>query len=192
MDCRAFRKRHLAFVDDTLPGVDVRRMREHLERCAVCSTWDHRVRRSLMVARSHLHTIEPSADFGERLAQRLAAERRAATWRPAIPPPMGRWGSVIVVAGVLAVVGATATMWRSNPPSSRVVRLPAVVMTPPRNAAEASLPYATPAFMASMSTGMAIFPALMLAEEVPLRLSASDDAGTTLRTAGLTYPTEPR
>ncbi len=31
MDCRAFRNSHVAFVDDTLPGVEHQAMEEHLD-----------------------------------------------------------------------------------------------------------------------------------------------------------------
>jgi predicted anti-sigma-YlaC factor YlaD len=188
MDCRAFRKRHLAFVDDTLPGVDVGRMQEHLEVCPGCSAWDHRVRRSLMVARNHLRTIEPSQEFSQRLASRLAAERQNAAW--SLAPrrePMIRWSGIAVVVVTLTVIGA-ATVSFTRVPEVGIATLPAVVTAPSLDEVQPALPDAKPAFLASMSSGMAILPALMLAEEVPIRRASSDGSGVTLRTAGLTYP----
>lgn len=167
MDCRAFRKRHLAFVDDTLPGVEVERMHEHRQSCDACAAWDHRIRRSLLVARNHLSTIEPSADFGRRLALRLERER--------VPVVLGatggmfRWSGVAAVLLVVVVVSASALALGGERGSSGLARLPTVVLE--AGGATASmrtpLPNATPAYLATMSTGMAILPALMLAEEIP-------------------------
>lgn len=188
MDCRAFRKRHLAFVDDTLPGVDIGRMREHLEVCPACSAWDNRVRRSLLVARNHLRTIEPSEEFSQRLASRLAAERQNAAWANAPRrAPMFKWTSVAVVAVAVSVISAaTLSFTRAN--SVGVATLPTVTTAPTIDQVQPQLPDAKPAFLASMSSGMAILPALMLAEEVPIRRTHGDGSGVTLRTAGLTYP----
>ena len=74
MTCREFRRKHDAYVDDTLSGVEFDRMAQHRRVCARCAQLDTRVRRALLVARN-LPTIEPSADFGERLQARLRAER---------------------------------------------------------------------------------------------------------------------
>lgn len=162
-------------------------MREHLEACPACSAWDHRVRRSLLVARNHLRTIEPSEDFHRRLASRLAAERQNAAWsHGARREPMFRWGSAAVVAAVVMVVGAAA-MSLTAAPDAGIATLPTVVSAPPLAEVQPPLPDAQPAFLASMSSGMAILPALMLAEEIPIRRASGDGSGVTLRTAGLTY-----
>jgi hypothetical protein len=71
MDCRDFQENHFAFVDDTLPGVELVGMQMHLNECEKCAKHDANVRRSLMLFRN-LPSIEPSADFSLRLQQKLA------------------------------------------------------------------------------------------------------------------------
>jgi len=71
MDCNYFRKHHLAYLDDTLPGDLMAAAQRHVLVCNGCAAHDTLVRRSLMVARS-LPTLEPSAAFQERLRARLA------------------------------------------------------------------------------------------------------------------------
>src|SRR5215217_6063674 len=74
MNCREFRRKHDAYVDDTLSGVDIEAMGRHLRFCVQCGALDTRIRRSLLLAHN-LPTIEPSAAFAERLQMRLAHER---------------------------------------------------------------------------------------------------------------------
>src|SRR5215217_8733522 len=80
MNCREFRRKHDAYVDDTLSGVDIEAMGRHLRFCAECAALDTRIRRSLLVAHN-LPRIEPSAAFAERLQMRLAHERALKTAR---------------------------------------------------------------------------------------------------------------
>ncbi len=74
MDCTEFRRHHLAYVDDTLPGDVLVAAERHRVECAACGAQDTLVRRSLLLARN-LPTIEPSADFAARLEARLCAVR---------------------------------------------------------------------------------------------------------------------
>ena len=76
MNCREFRRKHDAFIDDTLSGVDVERMASHRRLCASCAQLDTRVRRALLIARN-LPTIDVSPAFAERLQARLSQERAA-------------------------------------------------------------------------------------------------------------------
>lgn len=90
-----------------------------------------------------------------------------------------------MVAVAVTVVGAaTVSFMRASEAS--IATLPPVVATPTE--LQPLLPDAKPAFLASMSSGMAILPALMLAEEVPMVRTSGDGSGVALRTAGLTYP----
>lgn len=73
-------------------------------------------------------------------------------------------------------------------PEASIATLPAVVTAPTLGDVQPALPDAKPAFLASMSSGMAILPALMLAEEMPIRRANGEGSGVTLRTAGLTSP----
>src|SRR5687767_656151 len=70
MDCREFKEKHVAYVDDVLSAVETEGMRRHLRACARCARHDTCVRRGLMLARN-LPRIEPSADFMERLQARI-------------------------------------------------------------------------------------------------------------------------
>jgi hypothetical protein len=70
MDCREFSDQHLAFVDDTLPGIELVRMQRHIVECEGCAKQDAKVRRALLLFRN-LPSIEPSADFASRLEARL-------------------------------------------------------------------------------------------------------------------------
>jgi hypothetical protein len=186
MDCRAFRKRHLAFVDDTLPGMDVPRMQAHIQECTECAAWDHRIRRSLLVVRNHLGVIEPSADFTERLASRLERERHPLLLMPASGGMS--WSSFAVAFAVVIAVGTSALALGGLSPGGQLARLPAVALETPvvADSASTALPNATPAFIATMSTGMAILPALMIAEE--LREDSQPDGATAVRAVTLTIP----
>lgn len=76
MDCRAFRKQHLAYLDDTLPGAMMAEAQCHVLSCDRCAEHDTMVRRSLMMVHS-LPEIEPSQEFGTRLQARLAECRES-------------------------------------------------------------------------------------------------------------------
>lgn len=184
MDCHAFRKRHLAFVDDTLPGVDVGRMQRHRQECAACAAWDHRIRRSLLVVRNQLSTIEPSAEFSRRLAVRLDRERESVRISPS--GRSLRLSGVTAVLLTVVVISASALALGGEGEPGSVARLPAVVLEPnvAPGAAQGELPNATPAFMATMSTGMAILPALMLSEEIPA--ARAGESGVPVRAVSLT------
>jgi len=82
MDCSAFRRHHLAYVDDTLPGDLVVAAARHAAECPACARHDTAVRRSLLLARNvaELAPVRCSDDFAARLEARLAtvrAEQRA-------------------------------------------------------------------------------------------------------------------
>jgi hypothetical protein len=190
MDCRAFRKLHLGYIDDTLPGIELVRMQTHLAECENCSAWDHQVRRSLMVARNHLlKDIEPSRDFQQRLAARLQAERRARIATPAhLEGVIGRGQLGAMVVGLCVIALATTALLQDATGRSDAPRLPAVAVLGSERTLHADEPPldATPAIMATVSSGMAILPALMLADDA---LSASAwrvDTGVVLRAVSYT------
>lgn len=72
MDCRTFRKSHLAFTDGTLSDHRSAAMYGHLEECRRCARFDSTVRRALLVARN-LPDIAPSPAFAHRLARALGS-----------------------------------------------------------------------------------------------------------------------
>jgi hypothetical protein len=177
MNCREFRRKHDAYIDDTLSGVELDAMARHRSLCDECARLDTRVRRALLVAHN-LPTIELSAGFGERFQIRLAEERMrmaalrttAATgprWRPSSPS-----GYAAMAAGLITVAGLAATLSGIGR-EPEVIRLAPVVATLPE--LEPSM-LASPAMVASMPTGMTVWPALYVAQQAPWHL-ASDAVG---------------
>lgn len=175
MDCRSFRRHHLAFVDDTLPGILLVQMERHRQECERCAQRDAEVRRSLLLFRNHLPEIEPSEDFSARLSARLDRERR----RNDAPLPLfrgpGLQSFLGMSVGVIAL-GFAAAAAGDAVQTQGIARLPAVVLRPeapssvPALAVTAApLPATPPAFVASVSTGMAVWPALLLVEEAQSR-----------------------
>jgi hypothetical protein len=184
MNCREFRHKHDAYVDDTLSGVDLEAMGRHLRLCASCAAMDTRIRRSLLLARN-LPTIEPSAAFSERLQMRLAHERalRARTSHEAgyaagidtstrhrVPSFTGTY--VALAAGLAMAAGLVVTVARMGD-NAEAIRLEPVVATRPEP--EPST-LSVPAMVASMPAGMPLWPAVFVAQQAPWRL-ASDAMG---------------
>lgn len=164
MDCRTFANKHHAFVDDTLPGVDMSAMRTHLERCVTCQRRDADMRRSLLLFRN-LPRIEVSEGFGDLLRARIERESRADVPLPG--PSRIRWAAAALI---VAIGGTTwAAMQRRD---AETVRLPAVVASEPPAVPTTPSDDATPAYVASMSTALPMWPALMHAEEGSVRFAA--------------------
>ena len=70
MDCRTFHARHVGFVDDVLPGIEIVEMQRHIAECAPCARHDALIRRSLMLFRN-MPTIECSPVFTQRVNERI-------------------------------------------------------------------------------------------------------------------------
>ena len=180
MNCREFRRKHDAYIDDTLSGVDLEGMSRHRNLCGPCARLDTRVRRALLVAHN-LPSIELSPHFGERLQLRLTQERALlvaargssrgaitdSRWRP-----LSAGAYTAVAAGILAAAGLALTV-TSMGGEREAIRLAPVVATLPE--AEPST-FATPAIVASMPTGMTVWPALYVAQQAPWHF-ASDAVG---------------
>ena len=178
MNCREFRRKHDAYIDDTLSGVELEGMARHRRLCDACGRLDTRVRRALLLAHN-LPTIEPSARFGERLQHRLAQERTlsAAThsrgaivdsrWRP-----LSAGAYAAMAAGILAAAGLAATL-TSIGGEQDAIRLAPVVASIPET--EPST-LATPAMVATMPIGMTVWPAVYVAQQAPWHF-ASDAMG---------------
>ena len=169
MDCKAFAKRHASFIDDTLPGVEMAAVREHLSECARCARRDAEVRRALLVLKN-LPPIEVSEGFRDRLRARISAEESAPPVRARADGGFMKWAAAAVL--LIAIVGVRTwpeTAARKASPS----RLPPVYASLPATV-DGSAEESMPAYMASMSTGIPMWPALMLAEEGPLRFAASE------------------
>lgn len=179
MNCREFRQKHAAYVDDTLNGVDFDGMTGHRQLCERCSHLDTRVRRALLVARN-LPTIQPSAAFSNRLQERLKTERAALdlvrrTEHAASSPRLWPHSTVAysaIVAGLLAAAGlAGAATYAST--REEVIRMAPVVASRPE--ADPS-PLTMPTIVASMPAGMPLWPAVFVAQQAPWHF-ARDAAG---------------
>jgi len=176
MNCREFRRKHDEYLDDTLSAVEMDAAGVHLQTCERCARKDTRVRRGLLLARN-LPKIHLSPAFGERLQRRLSTEHswiaedgsflRAET--PAAGTRRVVGGASALAAGMLVAAAMTYGMMRRAP---ELIRLAPVVATRPD--IEPSL--ANPAMVASMSTGMVVWPAVYVAQQAPWHF-ASDAVG---------------
>lgn len=173
MDCRSFRKHHLAYLDDTLSGDETGAAQRHVLACDACAAHDTLVRRSLMIARS-LPSIEPTSEFSERLRARLAEcreDRRelAASAASASDVQVSRTfalRSPRTFATMAACTALGALAWTGFTSSeAAVIAMQPVVASQP--AAPAPNPYITPALMQAMATGNPVWPAAVLIEDVP-------------------------
>ena len=168
MDCREFCDQHLAFVDDTLAGIELVRMQRHLGECESCAKQDAKIRRALLLFRN-LPSIEPSEDFSRRLEARLKNceydNLFAATQHNL------RLGAIAAtVASVLMLGYIGTTLFPSETPRDLVMapvvaNIPEPELTP--------ITTSTPAIVASVSAGLSIWPAALLAEQVPVRFAHS-------------------
>jgi hypothetical protein len=175
MDCTHFRKHHLAYLDDTLPGELMAAAQRHVMVCDGCAAHDALVRRSLMVVhtmRPALPGVEPSVAFQSKLQARLAecrAERTAALagslGRTAMPPVAhNRFVSpsrTMLAMAASAVIGALAIQALRRDAVPTVAMQPVMVMPPAPVSGTA--PYLSPALQ--QATGNPVWPATMMAEE---------------------------
>jgi hypothetical protein len=175
MDCREFRNKHVAFVDDLLSAVEMRAMYSHRVNCSRCSHHDTSIRRSLLIVRN-LPPIEPSPDFMVRLNERL--DQLGPTSRLDLVAPRPHLPSAGAFAALAAGVVAVAYMaietnhyfasGADAPPPATIasVSLPAFETT--------ASPIANSVFVASVPTGMPVWPAVLMAGQSPLHFASLD------------------
>ncbi|HET7564952.1 MAG TPA: zf-HC2 domain-containing protein [Gemmatimonadaceae bacterium] len=168
MDCRDFRKQHLAFLDHTLADADVAAMHAHLAECDSCARHDTAMRRGLLLFRN-LPSIEPSPDFRNRLNARLRqvhqAELAAAVYRG---PGLGSFLAAAAAVVMVGFVAASALNWSAP---TRELALSPVIATKPDLPPS---PIVNQGFVASASAGMPIWPAAVLAEQVPVHFATEE------------------
>jgi anti-sigma factor RsiW len=171
MDCKEFTTRHAAFIDDTLPGFQMAAMREHLATCARCARRDAEVRRALFLLKN-LPKVQVSDGFQDKLRARITAEGPAYQAKRSAPAISVKWAAA---AALLIAVGGVASWPESQ--TEGITRLPAVYASQPLDAfAYGADDESAPVYVASMSTGIPMWPALMLAEEGPLRFAGMQNA----------------
>ena len=168
MDCREFCEQHLAFVDDTLAGIELVRMQRHIAECESCAKHDAKIRRALLLFRN-IPSIEPSPDFSARLEARLKhcqEEQLAMTQRNL------RWGAVAATLASVIMLGYIGTTLYNQPTAPRDILLPPVVASVPE-AELTPITTSTPAIVTSVSAGLTIWPSTLFAEQVPVRFAHS-------------------
>ena len=192
MDCGSFRDNHAAFIDNALDDVELAQMRAHRAECAPCAEHDATVRRALLLFRN-MPMIEPSPDFGRRLNARLRETERSLAWSHAGARGPSwttfAWAaSGVLAAGYILVatfggsIGAVAR-------STELALAPIVVTAhvPPARVARAPVgplrasPMASPAIVASVSMGMPVWPAALLAAQAPMHFAATEFQLVSLR-----------
>ena len=174
MDCRDFREKHLAFVDDTLPGIELVGMQVHLTECEGCARQDAIVRRSLMLFRN-LPAIELSPDFSVRLQQRLH-EVKAADQAAIHSGRARKFAAAVGLTSVVMLGYIGVSLRRVDYPQDII--LPPVVATAIEPGTVMSSP--APEMVASVPAGLPIWTAALFAEQAPVHF-ASIELTTTAR-----------
>jgi hypothetical protein len=169
MNCGSFRENHGAFIDDALDELERVAMHGHRAECPACAAHDTAVRRALLLFRN-MPTIEPSPDFSRRLQARLRADKASRTSR------IGEFGAVAsAVAGIVAAGYLTVAVFGTHSRLTAELALSPVVA----EAAEPTPPpiniYApqSPAIVASVSAGLPVWPAAMLAAQAPMHIAVA-------------------
>lgn len=169
MDCRTFHARHVGFVDDVLPGIELVEMQRHIAECASCARHDALIRRSLLVFRN-MPTIECSPGFTERVNDSIRTLRLMPQTRPAGFLTPGGTIAAVVAAGLVVFAGVTLRPDSEAPLS----HAPVVAMVPAEEVppVEESL-MTSPAMLASVSMGIPIWPAALMAEQAQIQFANS-------------------
>jgi hypothetical protein len=174
MDCRQFREKHVAFVDDVLSAIETRAMQQHRAACAHCSRHDTSIRRSLLLVRN-LPPIEPSADFAARLNERLARLGPEATDTGAqrqLLPPTAAVAAIAAGVVVVAYMALQTSHYFERPVATQSVAVSTPATLPPIEPGPA--PMANAAFVASVPTGIPLWPAVLMAGQSPIHFANSD------------------
>lgn len=169
MDCREFRNKHVPFVDDLLSSVDMRAMYQHRASCQRCSKHDTMIRRSLLIVRN-LPPIEPSSGFMARLNDRIEQLGPSAAVDVVAPRPyLASVGTLTALAAGVAAVAYMAIETRNYfAPGPETRPVPLVASIP---ALEPAPPIANAAFVASVPTGMPVWPAVLMMGQTPVHFA---------------------
>jgi anti-sigma factor RsiW len=154
---------HVAFVDDLLSAVEMDAMRRHLFDCPRCARHDHAIRRSLLLVRN-LPAIQPSHEFMQRLNDRLAQLGPVSRVELIAPRtsfvPFAAFAALAAGIAAVAYLSVTTTRYFDSGETAG----PAVAVAPE---AGPPAPIANAAFVASVPTGIPIWPAVLMAGEAP-------------------------
>lgn len=164
MDCREFREKHFAFVDDTLPGIELVGMQMHLTECDGCARHDATIRRSLMLFRS-LPRIEPSPDFSKRLEAKLR-EARLADASAMRGSSIKMLGATLMTTSIVMLAYIGISLKRVDTPQDLVLPPVVAVATP----ADISGPSAE--MIAAAPAGLPLWTAALFAEQSPVHFAS--------------------
>lgn len=171
MDCREFQKNHVAFVDDVLPAMEMRVMERHRASCPKCARQDMLVRRSLMLVRN-LPAIDVSPDFMDRLNKRIEQLGPAPRTVDRIIAPRPNLPSVAAFTALAAGLAAVAYLAVETTNYFAPQGMPRPVSVASIPALEPAPSLATPAFVASVPTGMPVWPAVLMVGQSPMRFAS--------------------
>jgi len=175
MDCRKFRDRHALFLDNQVSALEEFELRSHMRYCAACARLDAVLRRGRLLVRN-LPEIEPSAGFRARLDARLRADQVADRFTDrfaATPAGAGARVARYAAAAALLVAVTLVTGRAVQRATSPELRLPPVVASVP---AHEPSPFGNTGLVATVATGMSIWPAVMMASQAPVHLVAAESA----------------
>ena len=169
MDCREFRDKHFAFVDDTLPGIELAGMQMHLTECGCCARHDATIRRSLMLFRS-LPSIQPSPGFSARLEQKLREARIA-------DAALAQGGRTRRLAAAVTITSAVMLAYIGF--SLRQVDTPQDIVFPPVVATAfdpgpVTIPVPAPEMVASVPAGLPMWTAAFFAEQTSAHFASME------------------
>lgn len=154
---------HALFIDEMCSDLDGFEMRSHMRFCPDCDRHDTVVRRGIMLVRN-LPSIRPSPEFNDRLSARLRAE---AFGVPTGSARVARYASLAAAAAVLAI-GAARVL---GPRHADIYRMAPVVAFRPLSTPS---PFGTTGLVATVPTGMSIWPAIMMASQAPAHFAATE------------------
>ena len=182
MHCREFRNKHVAFVDDLLPAIEMDAMWRHLNACSGCARQDSQIRRSLLLVRN-LPPVDVSSEFMSRLNARIAdlepVSRTDVVSRPR-PSLTSAASFALLAAGIVAVayLARETNDYFAAPADIAIAAAPqAAGDLQPLDLGPS--PMTNAALVASVPTGIPVFPAVLMAGQAPLRFASlqfADDA----------------
>ena len=166
MDCRKYREAHALFVDEKCSALEALEMLSHMRYCEACARHDAVVRRGLLMVRN-LPTIEPSAHFRDRLNARLMADARDAARTNKLAARIARYAAIAAMLSGISLALGRAVRDRFD----GEYRMPPVVASATSH--EPS-PFGTSALVATVPTGMSIWPAIMIASQAPAHFATTE------------------
>lgn len=168
MDCREFHEKHFAFVDDTLPGIELIGIQRHIAKCKNCARHDALVRRSLMLFRN-LPRIEPSPEFSRRLNVRLRELKEAEMFSGF--QHSRKFAATVAIASVV-MLGYIGSSLRDIDSPRDIVFPPVIASLPEPEFSPITTP--APALVASVPAGLPIWTAALYAEITPVHFASAN------------------